>query len=61
MKLADGNLDSLREYVKAACGDPRDVLAWGEYSRSWNASGKEERRTAMKQDWEELQQWLARE
>jgi hypothetical protein len=61
MKLADGNLDNLRKYVKAACGDPRDVLAWGEYGHSWSASGKEEQQAARTQDWEELQEWLARE
>ena len=60
LSLASGDLARLRDSVNAACGDPRDVLAWAEYGHAWNARDGAEKRAARKQDWEELQEWLAR-
>lgn len=60
LKLARGDISSLRKYVKAACGDPRDVLLWAEYSRSWNAKGSMAKAQASADDWKELQEWIAR-
>lgn len=60
LKLAAGDLTRLRDSVNAACGDPRDVLAWAEYGHSWNARDAAEKRSARKRDWEELQEWLMR-
>ena len=60
MKLAAGDIEELRKYVQAACGDPRDVLAWGEYGNSWNAKGAAELREALKKDQKELKEWLLR-
>ena len=61
LKLAAGDLARLQEYVRAACGDPRDVLAWGEYGHSWNAKGAADKKAARQRDWHELREWLARE
>lgn len=58
LKLANGNLGQLQRYVQAACGDPRDVLAWAEYRNMWRAKGSEALARAAKLDWQELQEWL---
>jgi hypothetical protein len=31
--LADGRREDLAHYIKAALGDPRDVMYWAEYDR----------------------------
>ena len=61
LKLADGDLHSLRKCVRDACGDYRDVLAWAEYPAYMRAHGQNEQEKAIHQDWAELQQWLHRD
>lgn len=29
--LSKGNINSLKKYIEAAAGDPRDVMLWAEY------------------------------
>ena len=60
LKLARGDIARLREYVQAACGDPRDVLAWAEYRHTWRAKSSKARAVAVETDWRELQEWLTR-
>jgi len=31
LELSKGNIDKVREYVKAAQKDPRDIMYWAEY------------------------------
>jgi hypothetical protein len=60
LKLANGDLEELRKYVEAACGDPRDVISaaeYGRYSRTTDPAAQEKANAA---DWQELQEWLAR-
>jgi hypothetical protein len=59
LKLANGNIASLRKYIQAAYGDPRDVIAWAEYGSYMKAKDPSSQQAAIEQDWQELQEWLA--
>ena len=62
MKLANGNLAKLDEFMKVAEQDYRDVLSWAEYPayhRTGPRSADAERQAAMDEDWIQYQQWLA--
>lgn len=61
IRLARGSLVNLGKYIEAACGDPRDVLAWAEYGNFWGARSAADRRAASRKDCDELQEWLRRE
>jgi hypothetical protein len=58
LKLANGNMERLNHYVKNACVDYRDVLAWAEYPEYLNARTPDEQSRAIENDWKQLQEWL---
>jgi hypothetical protein len=62
LKLASGDIASLRKYVSDACTDYRDVLSWAEYPAYGSAynRGEEATKKAIETDWQELQAWLHR-
>jgi hypothetical protein len=68
LKLSGGDVDRLRELVKTACNDFRDVIAPAEYPRMWAiglvAAEKmncEAKKRLIEDDWTEYQEWLNRE
>ena len=63
IKVSEGNLDKLRESVKAAKLDFRDVLAWAEYPEemsqyTWNIHDKEALNTIRNRDRRQYLEWL---
>ena len=64
LKLANGDLDRLREVTKAALADYRDVLAWAEYPRWIKEVGFNDRagfkQAVIDDDWKQYCQWLNR-
>lgn len=65
LKLAGGNLGSLRSHVRTAKQDFRDVLARAEY-REYHKTGMfrvkdlsdDERRRIIESDWKQYEAWL---
>ncbi|MEM9364051.1 MAG: hypothetical protein AAGA43_15525 [Bacteroidota bacterium] len=64
LKLAKGDFDKIRELIKQANADPRDVIAYAEFPRimqfSWSDKNKmteEEKEELRQNDWEEYQEW----
>jgi hypothetical protein len=60
LKLAGGDLVTLKRYLRDAGMDYRDVLAWAEYPAYMRAHGPDEQRKAIESDWEQLQTWRHR-
>jgi len=66
LKLAGGDGERLRHYVKSAWEDYRDVLAWAEYpgyAREVPGPGAlppEETQRIIAADWAQYQAWLRR-
>lgn len=67
LKLSSGDVDRLRDLVKTACNDFRDVIAPAEYPRFWAiglvAADKmdyEEKKRLIEDDWQQYQEWLNR-
>jgi hypothetical protein len=58
LKLSEGNIDRLREIVKVACVDYRDVLAWAEYPRQMRIPAGRPIGDAVAKDMKQLQDWL---
>jgi hypothetical protein len=64
LKLANGNLDSLRRHIAAAKLDYRDVLVAAEYPQYWKATSRPGRLTKSESqeffdaDWQRYQSWL---
>lgn len=64
LKLAQGNLDSLREQIEVAKCDYRDVLAYAEYPEYMTKVPPgadlpaQEVRDVIKRDWLHYQSWL---
>lgn len=61
LKRAGGDAEQLEYYVGLAGEDYRDVLAYAEYPAYMKARSKEEQAAAIRSDWAQLQEWLARE
>ena len=63
LKLAEGDFDKIRELIKQANADPRDVIAYAEFPCSmkigWsdNNMTEEEKEELRQNDWEEYQDW----
>ncbi|PRX56799.1 hypothetical protein [Flagellimonas meridianipacifica] len=64
LKLAEGDFNKIRELIKQANADPRDVIAYAEFPRSmqfsWsdkNNMTEEEKEEIRQNDWEEYQDW----
>jgi hypothetical protein len=65
LKLAQGNLKSLRAALKTAKEDFRDVLAYAEYPAyfqdvSPSDADPAKRRRAIDADWQQYRDWLER-
>ena len=66
LKLADGDVDSLRRHVAAATQDYRDVLVAAEYPQYWKATSrsrrlsKREYQQVVEADWIQYESWLRR-
>ena len=66
LKLANGDLDSLRRHIAAATQDYRDVLIAAEYPEYWKATCRshkleqQERRRLVEADWKQYESWLLR-
>ena len=67
LKLAEGNFDKLKDLIKKANKDPRDVIAYAEYPRSmnmdWTASNKiteEEKEEIYRNDEKQYLEWKNR-
>ncbi len=65
LKLANGDLDRLKQHTETASSDYRDVLSPAEYSRysdlAWsNSRDPKTEQQAIRDDWDEYQSWLAR-
>jgi hypothetical protein len=68
LKLANGNLDSLKMQVTSANRDYRDVIVAAEYPGYWKAKNnvrdfskalsKKERQQIIGDDWNQYQSWL---
>jgi hypothetical protein len=64
LKLANGDLEQLREHVRISNQDYRDVLSAAEYPMAttrWRAVDKmsaEERQKIYDADWKQYQDWL---
>ena len=61
VKLARGSVEELRNSVKTACQDYRDVLAWAEYPAYMHlpqSASEAERSSAIESDWQQYQDWL---
>lgn len=66
LKLANGDLEALRQHTDIACSDYRDVLAAAEYpaysQHSWSTPlAPGERAKTFEADWNQYQTWLQRE
>ncbi len=64
LRLAEGDFDKIRELIKQANADPRDVIAYAESPHSmqfsWsdkNNMTEEEIEEFRQNDWEEYQEW----
>jgi len=67
LKVAQGDLDALKQAVNAAKRDFRDIVAAAEYPnyfRAWRVTGgdvsREERQKMIAADWTQYQEWLQR-
>ena len=65
LKLAGGNLQKLREAIKTASNDYRDVLAYAEYPSYFqkiapNEPDAAKRNQAIDSDWREYRGWFER-
>ena len=62
LKLCEGKIEDLREAVKAAGQDYRDVLAWAEYPNQMKASAwglsPEKARQLREEDRQQYLEWL---
>ena len=58
LKLGKGDTRELEKYLRDACQDYRDVLAWAEYPTYMTAWTAEARTNAEETDWKQLQNWL---
>lgn len=68
LKLADGNLESLRKQIAVANRDPRDVFVAAEYPGYWKAAAKfgmqlkklskKQRQQIVDADWTQYSDWL---
>ena len=64
LKLSNGNLNSLIEYVEKAKKDFRDVISLSENPNYWNIAFDEsitekEKNLLISKDWEQYQKWLS--
>lgn len=62
LRLSEGRMDKLREYVQAARGDPRDVLSWAmspELFALGFGAGAERQKQAAARDEASWEAWLA--
>jgi len=64
LKLADGDFDKIKELIKKANRDPRDVIAFAEYpcytQMDWdetNEMSQEEKQVIFDNDWEKYRNW----
>ena len=67
LKLAQGDLQSLRRHIANAERDYRDVLAAAEYPRYMSAGmfrvrelSRKEQQAIVDSDWDQYQRWLAK-
>jgi hypothetical protein len=66
LKMANGNLDSLRRQIAAAKQDYRDTLVAAEYPEYWKSTSsgctlsKSERKRIIDADWRQYESWLRR-
>jgi len=66
LKLADGDLDSLRKHIATANRDYRDVLVVAEYPEFWKATSRvhtlprSEHERLFDADWKQYENWLRR-
>ena len=65
LKLASGNLKKLREAIRTANQDFRDVLSYAEYPGYFTTIRPEEsddarRAAAIEEDWRQYREWLER-
>jgi hypothetical protein len=67
LKLSEGNFEKVKELIKKANTDPRDVIGYAEYPSSmkmdWTEQSKmteEERQEMDNKDWEQYQEWKNR-
>ena len=66
LKLADGDLDSLRKHIATANRDYRDVLVAAEYTEFWKATSRvhtlprSEHERLFDADWKQYENWLRR-
>jgi len=58
LKLANGNIELLKDYTKAATLDYRDVLYWAEYPNYDHQASKEKRAQQNSENWLLYQSWL---
>ncbi len=58
LKLADGNVESLKYYTQAARVDYRDVIYWAEYPSYSDAALKGKKGQSNVDDWHQYQTWL---
>jgi hypothetical protein len=62
LKLSEGSIDRLEEFVSAARGDYRDVLAWAEYPEEFRLpiydSNDKRVQDARRRDREQYLAWL---
>ena len=65
LKLANGDIDMLKQYIHRACEDFRDIIALSEYPNysefifDDSLSKKEKKRLILK-DWEQYKLWFNR-
>jgi hypothetical protein len=61
LKIADGDVHSLKQAINSARGDYRDVIAWAEYPNEMDrmiGRNKLTRREATEADQKQMQEWL---
>ncbi len=63
LKLANGDLGKLAQFVSAACTDYRDVLMWAEYPAYAATRAvyppEREHYEAIERDWSEYSRWFS--
>lgn len=60
LKLANGDIKALQNYIDDACADYRNVIAWAEYPAYFRAHSEQQKVQAIESDWAQLQNWLHR-
>lgn len=59
LKLAGANVDEVRRFVDAACGDYRDVLAWAEYPEAMSLPPGKADAEVHRRDRAQYEAWLS--